>query len=189
MEAERIVQDYTKKFITPSVHYFSLLRPLYEIKIIEMFSRYPKYFHKFTSCNANFKIYKDKIKVNWCNNCPKCAFIFSIFSAFIPKKELIQIFGYNLYERNDLEPIFKELLGLQKFKPFECVGTPEEMVLALFMAYKSGDYKNAAIINLFQKTTLKKDYNILKIQKDLMQVHNTHLIPAEFKSVLKLMDK
>lgn len=187
IEFEKMFQDYSHKYITPNITYFSLLRPIYEIKIIEIFSRYPEYFHKFTSCNANFKIYKDKIKVNWCNQCPKCAFVFSIMSAFIPKTELIKIFGDNLYKRADLEPVFKELLGIKKFKPFECVGTPEEMILGLFMAYKSGEYRGVPIIDMFARTILKKNYNILKIQKDLMRVYGAHRIPSEFRNVLKLM--
>ena len=189
IEFEKMFQNYVHRYITPDVTYFSLLRPIYEIKIIEIFSRFPKYFHKFTSCNANFKIYKDKIKVNWCNNCPKCVFIFSIFSAFIPKKELIKIFGENLYEKKNLEPIFKELLGLRKFKPFECVGTSEEMILALFMAYRSGEYKASRIMDMFQKSVLKKDINILKIHRDLMKIYKTHLIPKEFNSIIRLMEK
>lgn len=189
IEFERMFQEYSHGYITPHVAYFSLLRPIYEIKIIEIFSRYSKYFHKFTSCNANFKIYKDKLKVNWCNICPKCVFIFTMLSAFLPKAELIKIFSDNLYKRVDLEPVFKELLGLKKFKPFECVGTPEEMILAIFMAYKSGEYRNDPIMNLFAKTILKKDYNILKIQKDLMKIYKPHFIPKEFSGALKLMKK
>jgi hypothetical protein len=39
-EFEILFSDYVKEFITPDVKYFSLLRPFYEIRIAEMFSRH-----------------------------------------------------------------------------------------------------------------------------------------------------
>ncbi len=188
--AEKALQGYSKKFITPDINYFSLLRPLYEFKIVEIFSRLgKKHFSSFTSCNRNFRMHEKGAKSKWCRECPKCAFVFTMLAAFLPKKEMLRIFGENLFEKKELEPLFKELLGLSKFKPFECVGTPEEMVLALFISYQSGEYKDSIIMDMFAKNVLKKDYNILKIQKDLMKVYKAHLIPKEFNSVLKLMGK
>lgn len=190
LAAERGLQDYSKRFVTPDITYFSLLRSLYEFKIVEIFSRLGKrHFGSFTSCNRNFRMQEKGAESKWCRACPKCAFVFTMLAAFLPKKDLLRIFGENLFEKKELGPLFKELLGLRRFKPFECVGTPEEMVLALFIAYKSGEYKGSAIMNMFAKTILKKDYNILKIQKDLMKVYKAHLIPREFNGALKLMEK
>jgi hypothetical protein len=51
--------------------------------------------------------------------------------AFLPAEEVNEIFGRNLFADASLLPLFRELLGLEKCKPFECVGTSEEMLIAL----------------------------------------------------------
>ena len=48
-------------------------------------------------------------------------------SPFIPEKDLIEIYGGNLLKDNDLLPILKQLKGEVEVKPFECVGTIEEV--------------------------------------------------------------
>jgi len=51
--------------MTANVKYFSFLRPFYELKIAELFAKYgKKYFKEFSSCNTNFKIFKEKYQKN-----------------------------------------------------------------------------------------------------------------------------
>src|SRR3989338_3101249 len=134
LEFELLFSDYVKNSISPDIGYFSLLRPFHEIRIVKLFSKYPKYFRHFSSCNRNFSI-KDKThKGLWCGECPKCIFAFTLLSAFLSKKELLGIFGQNLYAREDLLPMFKDILGLGAMKPFDCVGTFEEAQTAFTMA-------------------------------------------------------
>ena len=135
-EFEKLFQNYVKNYITPSVVYFSLLRSFYEIRIVKLFSKYPKYFSHFSSCNTNFKINKTEIEGLWCGKCPKCVFVFILLSAYLPKKELLNIFGKNLYEDEGLSPLFSDVLGFGKMKPFDCVGTFDEAQTALLMAQK-----------------------------------------------------
>jgi len=124
-EFENLFKDYVKSFITPDVSYYSLLRKYDEIEIVELFVKHKQYFSVFSSCNYNFKINeKNDLNSKWCGNCPKCLFVFTLLAGFLPKKELITIFGRNLFADETLLPIFKELLGVKNFKPFECVGTP-----------------------------------------------------------------
>lgn len=191
LEFDKLLANYTARYITPSIKYFSLLRPIYEIKILDIFSKFPKYFYRFSSCNRNFRINNNRLAegVLWCGECPKCAFVFSMLSAFVSKDELIKIFGKNLYDDKNLIPLFEELLGIRKFKPFECVGTPEEMILAIFIAYKSGEYRGSPIMQMFSNKILTRNYNILKIQKEAAKVYNDHLIPREFASAIKLIKK
>ena len=120
----------SKKF-----QYFSLLRGMYEYKIASIFAQKKEFFSLFSSCNTNFKILeKNKKSQLWCNQCPKCVFVFLILSNFLEIEEMIRIFGENLFERRDLESVFAELIGEQKHKPFECVGTLEESFLAMYKA-------------------------------------------------------
>ncbi len=54
-EFEEMFRKYSKKYLVKNVEYFSLLRPLYEIQIAKLFSKYPKYFFAFLSCNQAYK--------------------------------------------------------------------------------------------------------------------------------------
>jgi UDP-N-acetylmuramoylalanine--D-glutamate ligase len=147
-EFEALLQGYTRDFLTPDITYFSLLRPFYEIRIAEMFVRYPQYFPVFSSCNRSFRVHKARptdrktglidretgLRPVWCCECAKCVFVFTMLSAFLSKKDLLKIFGKDLYEDKALEPLFKDLLGEGTMKPFDCVGTFEEMRAAYAMA-------------------------------------------------------
>lgn len=150
-EFETLFQQYLRDFVTTDIHYYSLLRPMKEIQIVEEFSKYPKYFGVFTSCNTNFRILEKQDK-RWCGTCPKCAFVFLLLSAYLPKEQLVDIFGKNLFADESLLPLYRELLGLVGIKPFECVGTPEESKEAFLLAAKKEDYKNDPVI-----TTLAKE--------------------------------
>jgi len=132
-EFENMFSNYVKDSITPDVKYFSLLRPFYEIRILEMFSKYKKYFPYFSSCNKNFRVKENESEGLWCGECPKCAFAFILFSAFLPKEEILNIFKKNLYQDEKLLPLFKAILGFGKMKPFDCVGTFGESKLAFSM--------------------------------------------------------
>ena len=117
---------------------------MYEIKITEQFCQYPQYFDTFSSCNRNFHItssplirgdsggFVDKRR---CGICPKCAFVYTLMSAFLPQKQIIQIFNKDMFADSSLKELFKELLGISGIKPFECVGTNEEVILAMYKAY------------------------------------------------------
>ncbi|MCL2413516.1 MAG: hypothetical protein FWC98_05210, partial [Bacteroidales bacterium] len=50
---------------------------------------------------------------------------------FIEPKKMVEIFGANLLNRENLKHEFNQLIGIEKTKPFECVGTVEEVNTAL----------------------------------------------------------
>ena len=53
---------------------------------------------------------------------------------FMDKDILINIFGKDLYMNDKLEGLGDLLLDEKQIKPFECVGTREELKAALFLA-------------------------------------------------------
>lgn len=173
-EFEELFSNYLKNIISPDIKYFSLLRPFYEIRIAELFSRQKKYFSSFSSCNKNFITTKIENSGLWCCHCPKCVFTFTLLSIFLPKRELMQIFKKNLYQDEELLPIFKDILGLGKMKPFDCVGTFEESRLAFKIAAKK--FKKDFIIKcLAPKIKIKKSDN-----EKLFKTHPNG-IPDQFK--------
>ena len=147
-EFEKMFRDYIKTYITPTVTYSSLLRQYSELRIAELFSKYPQYFSSFASCNKNFTIAKSKGK-RWCGECAKCAFVFAILAAYLPKDTMVKIFGKNLFNDPTLLTIYRKLWGLEAEKPFDCVGTPEETLSAFELVSKRGEYKEDVIMKKY----------------------------------------
>ncbi len=120
--------NYEKEFIGSGIHYFSLLRPLSEFQIARYFSGAEAYHDIFRSCNAGSK------QDIWCGHCPKCLFVFLILSPFLSHKRLVDIFGTDMTDDPDRKTDFEKLTGIQKEKPFECVGSRSEVNAAVCLA-------------------------------------------------------
>ncbi|MBI5044382.1 MAG: hypothetical protein HZC02_00445 [Candidatus Levybacteria bacterium] len=178
-EFEVLFRKYLLSFITSDITYFSLLRPLKEIKIVELFSLYSEYFTIFSSCNGNFRANNKTQASKWCKKCAKCLFVFTLLSAFIKKAQLVAIFEGNMYQDAELLPICKELLGIEKFKPFECVGLPEEMQYALVLASQKGEYSNDFLMRYFNDE-VKPKLNVSSL-KSILSVGSLQSIPEEFR--------
>lgn len=175
IEFEALMQEYARKFITPDVAYFSLTRQFYEIRIAKMFAEQKKYFPLFTSCNRSFKIFKERPDSVWCGECPKCAFAFLILAPFLGKKDLLGIFHKNLFAENSLIPLFQDLLGFGKLKPFDCVGTFEESKAALFLASKN--FKDEIVV----KTFLPKIKDPQELIKQVFKAAPAPTLPTPFR--------
>lgn len=168
-EAEKLVNDYIQKFITPDISTKSLLRKYSELEIVRQFVQYPQYLRQVTSCNTYFWLHplEQKLlrKSYWCKGCPKCVFMFACFSAYLPKKELVSIFGADLYDKKRLLPSIRRILGIEGFKPLDCVGEPEEMILAMHMASKGKEYEGELAMQLFEKHF--SNYDFEEIEKSV----------------------
>lgn len=154
-EAEKITNDYIQRFITPDISTSSLLRDYSELEIMRRFVRYPQYLHSVTSCNGYFCYSRlEQLFLRtpyWCKECPKCVFLFACFAAFLPKKEVVKIFGANLYAKRHHLPLIRRILGIEGFKPLDCVGEPEEMILAMHQAARRKEYANTPAMRLFEE--------------------------------------
>ncbi len=180
-----------------NVQYFSMLRPWGELRIVQEFCKHPQHFGSFTSCNENWKLLTSKNKEGglprvarpqsseaWCRKCPKCAFAFALFAAFLPRAELESIFGGNIFDSPALEPVFRELLGLEGFKPFECVGTSDEVRAAFLLAEKRGDLQDTAMMKLFTMEVLPTIADPESLIAGELAAGKDHAIPQNFQNVL-----
>lgn len=165
---EQSFQNYVENFISEDFSTFSLLRKRYEIRIIKEFCEYPQYFYHFSSCNRNFhqtgsKLTGEQLR---CGICPKCAFIYTLLRAFLGKEKVNQIFAHDLFEDEALIPLFEELLGISGIKPFECVGTNEEMILAFRLIFQQEKKADAPIMKKFLDQIMSKmtdsDFQLLE---------------------------
>ena len=121
IEFERDFRNYVAENISDKVQYFSFLRPLSELQIASLFAQCEAYHPVFRSCNVGSKT------DSWCGHCPKCLFTWIILSPFLSREKLTAIFGKDLMADASLQPILEELNGTAPVKPFECVGTVEEV--------------------------------------------------------------
>lgn len=160
---EKKFREYIDEYLTVGIEYFSLLRPLNELQIAAIFSKHKQYHEAFRSCNRGSKT------DTWCGQCPKCLFTYIILSPFMAKNELDAIFGKNLLNDTHLKHILYELTGHSESKPFECVGTIEEIRSALSYIILKNDNR--------ELPALLKDRNFLS--NDLITVENI------FKSYLR----
>jgi len=124
---EGAFREYAKRYLTPDVDYFSLLRPVYELQIARMFSRHPEYLTLFKSCNRGMKTN------SWCGRCPKCLFVYTALYPFLSREQMLAIFGEDLFAWQGSLTVLQALLGLDRDKPFECVGTREETLVAIYL--------------------------------------------------------
>ena len=131
-EFERDFHEYEERSLGTGVYYFSFLRPLSEFQIAKMFAAHSKYLPIFRSCNLGSKVSPDI----WCGNCPKCLFVALILSPFLSRSQLAEIFGKDLLDSPDMVDYFHELTGRSLHKPFECVGSIDEVVLAVSLAIR-----------------------------------------------------
>ena len=186
LEAERLTQQYISNVITENVSYFSLLRPFHEIKIVEMFSRFEKYFTSFSSSNHHFTI-QDGKSLRWdlSYSKGKVEFVFALFAAFLPKEKVMTIFEEDLFARSDVLPRYQELLGRKGVKPLDCVGTSEETAVAMYVAHQGGEYKGEPVMSYFEKEILPSvSGNIKKMQDQVLSYGNDSGIPGIFKDAL-----
>ncbi len=183
-EFEDMLRNYVQNFISPDITYFSLLRSFSEIKIVELITKSPDLLEKFVSCNRNFQIKNSQDK-KWCGECAKCASTFALLSAFMGKANLVQLFGKNLFADESLIPLYKALLGISGIKPFDCVGSVEEIQIALWRANQKGEYKADPIMELFAKETLNNLNNPGQVYEDMLAIKDTNTLPTEFASILQ----
>lgn len=157
-EFELDFQNYANKYLGKDIFYYSLLRPLTEYQIGMIFAKNKKYHQIFKSCNVGSK----ENPWIWCGHCSKCLFVYSLLSPFLYKNELVNIFGHDLFEDESLLITFRELLGKINTKPFDCVGTFEEVNYAITKTIKNLDNEKLPFLLKYYKENYY-DENILKL--------------------------
>lgn len=161
LEFENDFRAYVSAYIGPEFDYFSLLRPLSELGIARLFASYPRYHDIFRSCNAGSKT------DSWCGNCAKCLFAFLILCPFMGLEKCSRLFGKNLLDEEKLKPDLDRLCGRENVKPFECVGTLDEVNWALqkLLPSKQGNslleyYSSLERSRHLQSDTLLEDFSL-----------------------------
>ncbi len=177
-EFEQDFRNYVKRYISREISYFSFLRPLNELQIAALFARNSRYFEVFRSCNVGSKTN------SWCCNCPKCLFTYIMLSAFVDEQRMVQIFGEKLFEKTSLMPLLMQLAGLTEEKPFECVGTIEEVSAALnYLINSKPPAQLPALLRDYQEKVQGVRFNSLEQQ--LQKWNGEHFLRDDHEKILK----
>jgi UDP-N-acetyl-alpha-D-muramoyl-L-alanyl-L-glutamate epimerase len=180
---ETLFRERLAHGVTPSLDYFSLLRPLSELAVTARFARLDRYFEVFSSCNRNFRILGTRPTSRWCGQCPKCHFVFLALAPFLPKPRLTAIFGRNLLDDESLIPAFEALMAFQADKPFECVGEAGESRAALHALTLRAEWREDAVVAHFRRRVLPVIGGEGLALEPLLEPSGPHHLPARLADV------
>ena len=170
-EFENDFREYIATYVTKDVEYFSFLRPLQEIHIAKLFAQNKEYFDTFLSCNVGSR------KNIWCAKCPKCMFTYIMLCNFISDDTMKKIFGSNMLDDKTLQTTFDKLYKSEEVKPFECVGTYDEVNYAIQQKIKT--YTNDTMPYLL------KNYNGKTIENYNLEVDFANCnLPEKFINIM-----
>jgi UDP-N-acetyl-alpha-D-muramoyl-L-alanyl-L-glutamate epimerase len=144
--AETEIARYVREHVSPTLDYFSLLRPLSELHIAQIFGKASRYDGAFTSCNRAFRLRAAAPSERWCCDCPKCRFVFLMLATALPFERMIAIFGENLLDDESQLTGYEELTGLSGHKPWECVGEIGESCAAVLKLSARPEWKESFIL-------------------------------------------
>jgi UDP-N-acetyl-alpha-D-muramoyl-L-alanyl-L-glutamate epimerase len=131
-DAEILIGEAIKESVGSGLVVASYLRDRSEVWVAEVFSHLTKYHHVFRSCNRAFSQDAQNRLENWCGECDKCLFINLMLAPYLPRAALREIFHHEPLSDPARNEQLRVLVGAgASFKPFECVGDPDESAVAL----------------------------------------------------------
>lgn len=177
---EKDFHDYEASYIKSNTMYFSLLRPLSEFQIAKYFATCKDYHGIFRSCNVGSK------EDIWCGHCPKCLFVYVILSPFLSREHINEIFGRNMAEDMDMKETLDKLTGIAPEKPFECVGSRDEVNMALCITISNMLKDNLKLPKLFEyyKNTYMYEEYSKKECTFFKEFEQENLLPDTFKKLV-----
>lgn len=127
--AETLLHDYIRAEIATDLSYFHLLRPIYDITVFSLLTHDREAVVDTHSC-AQVK--------PWCGKCAKCLYVWLHLVAYLDDEVVHRMFDKNLFDMPGNRLILRKMLGLEGYKPADCVGTVSETQAAYLMARARG---------------------------------------------------
>ncbi|MBQ1030503.1 hypothetical protein KBX26_10925 [Micromonospora sp. C97] len=185
VEAEGLLRASLAEHAGLTEPYFSLLRSLSELHIARLFAEFTRYDDVVTSCNQAFKL-RDASE-RWCRDCPKCRFVFLAMAPFMPRERVTHIFGGDLLADESQIPGYRELLGVDGHKPFECVGEVEESVVALGLLAEQDQWRDAPVIQALVDAVPATAWSAVATSDVFTPGGPNHIPPTYAKALNQLM--
>lgn len=180
---EQRFRSYATSYLAGDLDYFSLLRPLYELQIARIFARFPRYFPVFRSCNRG---QKENI---WCCSCPKCLFAYTILFPFLDDAALRAIFSERLFDRTELIDTAFDMIEPDAVKPFECVGSREETLIAFHLCVvkvRARGEQLPVVLQAVEDRILVREARLDERAEAIMTAWNAeHAVPDDLARLLR----
>ena len=176
LEAENLINPYIQEVLIEDVQYFGILQPIHDAVIFNLLNKNLDAVPKTHSCN---------IKKPWCGQCPKCAYVWMNYMAYLPPEIVHPMFNRNLFDVPENQKFFQMMLGLGEHIPFECIGQKEESQLAMSLCALKGVTGRAADAFLRHLPPIEVD----RLDRNLLLVkpHTQNMPDAVHKVVLPQM--
>jgi UDP-N-acetyl-alpha-D-muramoyl-L-alanyl-L-glutamate epimerase len=175
---EQAFSRLLEQHVVKGIRYFSMLRPLTEVAIARRFARHTAYLPVFRSCNTAFRQSQADRRSDWCCDCPKCRFVFLALSPFVDRRRLVSTFGRDMLDDPAQIDGFAELCGLQRHKPFECVGEIEESATVMAHLADMPDWQDDAVVRTLAPRLPGGDFSALFAPR------GPHLVPERYLAML-----
>ena len=169
LAAEHLLADYVERQLVSGVDYFSLLKPIDDTLIFNLLAGDTAGVRATHSCN---------LRKPWCCRCPKCAYVWLGYMAFLPMEEVAPIFGENLLELDENQLTFRQMLGLEDHTPFECIGTVGETRLAFALCHHKG-LAGRAMETYLAEVHGRADFDVETQLDATLAIHPEHRIPSD----------
>lgn len=140
LEAELLMNDYLKTELVSNFSHFGILKAIYDVVIFQLLRKDLDSVPSTHSCN---------IRKPWCCKCPKCSYVWLNYMAYLPVELVNSIFKQNLFDIEDNQLWFKQMLGLGEHTPFECIGQIDETRLAFELCKAKG--LSGKAMDMYQK--------------------------------------
>lgn len=146
-DAEQLLAEALGERVGDAFVVGSFLRDRSEIWVAQVFSELTSYHHVFRSCNRAFSQRLENRLETWCGECDKCLFINLMLAPFLSRATLGDIFHHEPLSDPAREDQLRVLVGEgTSFKPFECVGDPDESAVALARVAKMSEWANVEFV-------------------------------------------
>ncbi len=147
LEFEKLFQSYVHTYISPTLTYTSIIRPLTSVAVAKIFAGYPQYFEVFTSDNSLFKItQQERSHPRWSDDSPKSLSSYILLAPWLSDEALEKTFGQDFLNKKELEELFLNLLGRGDTPVLDCVGTPDELRVSLSLLASQDRSINSAMM-------------------------------------------
>jgi hypothetical protein len=184
-EAEVLLNEYIRAELISNFSYFSLLQPIYDVLIFNLLRRDLQAVPHTHSCN---------IRKPWCCRCPKCAYVWLNYMAYLPVELVDAIFKTNLFDLEENRESFRQMLGLAEHTPFECIGQVPETRLAFEICKRRGIKGKA--MSMYVEAFAEKDFQpiidrLLQVdpsQNNIPQAILRNLVPQFLEVVYETRD-
>jgi hypothetical protein len=127
--AETALHDYIQGELVSNLSVFHLLRPVYDLVIFNLLPLNVAAVPSTHSCAQ---------EKPWCRRCPKCLYVWMHLAAYLDDELVDRMFEENLFDLPENRGHLRKMLGLEGFKPADCVGTVSETQVAYLLSRARG---------------------------------------------------